>query len=215
MSRLRLTLSALCLALALAGCAGTIKSAATPSGWQKLIREPDRKRLARLYSAWTRSLVEAKAGGSTEQLAALGPLVLPDGSVEGNFPAPGAYTCRTIKLGRRANGKGPLAAKNAPPLMLLEQVPCSIGADENAGVLTFIQAPGKQWLGGRLFPDDKRLVFLGSLALAGETGVRRYGADPDRDQVGVLRPMGENRWRLELPWPNWQSNLEVIEITPA
>ena len=40
-----------------------------------------------------------------------------------------------------------------------------------------------------------------------------YGQDTARDQVGVLERIGQNRWRLVLPWPRQDAKLELVEIT--
>ena len=66
-----------------------------------------------------------------------------------------------------------------------------------------------------LFPDGDRQVYLGALSLGSEGGLFAYNADAERNQVGVLRRLGERRWRLELPWPKWESTLDVIDIVPA
>jgi hypothetical protein len=58
------------------------------------------------------------------------------------------------------------------------------------------------------------MVFLGAPALRGEMWVMPYGADPERNAVGALRALGPQQWRLELPWPTWQSNLDLVELTP-
>ncbi|MEY2884557.1 MAG: hypothetical protein RL490_2281, partial [Pseudomonadota bacterium] len=123
-------------------------------------------------------------------------------------PAPGAYRCRDIRIGRREG-----MADTLPTLAVAAFQPCTIRLD--AGRLWLEQGPGMQRVAGPLYPDGDRLVFLGSMALAGEMAVMRYGADPDRNQAGVLRAIGERHWRLELPWPNWQANLHLIEIVPA
>ena len=72
-----------------------------------------------------------------------------------------------------------------------------------------------QRTGGLLYPDGDRLVYLGALSLANERSMFVYNADEDRNQVGVLRALGPKRWRLELPFPKWESTLDVVEITPA
>jgi hypothetical protein len=56
------------------------------------------------------------------------------------------------------------------------------------------------------------MVMLGALHLAAEGGRRRYGDDHERDLAGILRPLGPGHWRLELPWPRWQSRLMLVEM---
>jgi hypothetical protein len=206
---MRRSILLLCAVLPLAltaGCAGTI---AAPPPWQKIIREPDRKRLAGLHGAWTESLGEARAAGAGDAVAALGAVAQPDAVGAGPLPGPGDYRCRSLRIGGR---RGDVAGA-APPVVVAPAVPCRISAKD--GLLWLEQAQGPQRVGGTLFPDGDRLVFLGSMALTGEMGMMRYGADKERDQVGVLRSLGPALWRLELPWPMWQSDLAIIEIVPA
>jgi hypothetical protein len=59
------------------------------------------------------------------------------------------------------------------------------------------------------------MVFLGSLQLADERGVLRYGHDVERDLAGFVERIGPRRWRLILPFPHFESLLDVIEIVPA
>ena len=40
----------------------------------------------------------------------------------------------------------------------------------------------------------------------------RYGQTRERDQVGVLERIGDQRWRLALPWPKQEAKLELLEI---
>ncbi len=187
-------------------------SAATPrsQSWQENITGPDRKRLAGLWNAWTRSLNQAANAGQGAAIAALGPMAIVDAPGAGPPPPPGNYRCRSIKLGIRDDGA---PRPDAPALEMSQVFPCGITA--RAGLLWFEQGTGPQRIGGALYPDGDRMVFLGAKALAGEMGIMAYGSDAARDQVGVLRAIGDGRWRLELPWPMWQSNLEIIEIMPG
>ncbi|MBL7373056.1 DUF4893 domain-containing protein, partial [Escherichia coli] len=43
-------------------------------------------------------------------------------------------------------------------------------------------------------------------------GFPAYGAQPERDQAGVVERIGENRWRVVIPWPKQESKLDLIEI---
>ncbi|MFZ4690321.1 MAG: DUF4893 domain-containing protein [Polymorphobacter sp.] len=212
MMRRLIALSALLLPLA--ACGGDDSLVAAPSAkalraqsWQENIQERDRKRLAGLWSAWNRSLNEAAKAGDGAKVAALGDMAVPDAARAAPPPVPGSYRCRTIKLGVRDDGT---KRADAPAMDIAAFAPCTITA--RAGLLWFEQEAGAQRIAGTLYPDDDRLVFLGSKALAGEMGVMAYGADASRDQVGVLRAYADGRWRLELPWPMWQSNLEIVEI---
>ena len=58
-------------------------------------------------------------------------------------------------------------------------------------------------------------IFLGTLALGDEARPMPYGRDLRRDMAGFVERIGEARWRLVLPFPGFQSTLDVMEIVPA
>jgi hypothetical protein len=199
--------------------AGAPVVAAKPTSWQESATAADRKRLARLWEAWTHALAEVEASGETAALQALGPVVVPDSATmhantadrmaapaKGPLPEPGFYACRNIRLGQQDSKTG------APRVQSGEVRPCRITMQD--GTLWFEQDIGASRLGGRLYPGGDRMVFLGTTALPGEMGMMPYAADPERNAVGALRALGPAHWRLELPWPVWQSNLDLVDITP-
>jgi hypothetical protein len=63
--------------------------------------------------------------------------------------------------------------------------------------------------------DNARMLFLGAMALGDEAGRVRYGGDTARDMLGLFERVGPRRWRLALPYPAWESLLDVIELVPA
>ena len=65
------------------------------------------------------------------------------------------------------------------------------------------------------FPGQQRMVFLGTLQLGDEQRALQYGRDRERDMAGVVERIGDNRWRLVLPYPAFESTLDVIELVPA
>jgi hypothetical protein len=203
--RLALAL-ALTMAPVLAACATTPK----PPPWQLVILPADRRRLALLWDSWTRSMATADKAGDMPALAALGPMADPKAAIDAPLPGAGVYRCRSVRVGVRTDPLQP-GAPRGPAMLKAEPELCTISLRN--GQLWFEQGAGVQRVGGFLFADGDRLVFLGSMALPGETGFMRYGADADRDQVGVIRTLGPGLWRLELPWPMWQSDLQVIEIS--
>ncbi len=206
-----------CMALVLA--APALAQPAVTS-WQGRIRPEDRPRIAGLWNAWTRSLNQIETAGQGDALRVLGKVAVPPveplpGHREVrmttgpalSLPAAGTYRCRLLQLGARDDGW----ASMPPPLSIGDWGPCTLAPDRD-DTLQLKMAEGVQRIGGRVWPDGDRMVFLGALSLASENGRRAYGDDPDRDSVGVLRPLGPDHWRLELPWPQWQSNLMLVEI---
>ena len=61
----------------------------------------------------------------------------------------------------------------------------------------------------------RRQVFFGTLVLGDEIRALGYGRDATRDMAGAMERIGPQRWRLVLPYPRFESTLDVIELTPA
>jgi len=162
--------------------------------------------LGRLDQAWRLARAEAEDAGFAEQVEALGPLVDPNAAQAGRLqPAPGDYRCRTVKLGRRTEGQG--LAYVAYPYFR-----CSVELTPG-GDLILTKGSGSQRSRGLLYPHtDRQLVFLGTTAWGDETSWPAYGARAERDQIGVLERIGDQRWRLVLPWPKQEAKLELLEL---
>jgi hypothetical protein len=161
--------------------------------------------LGRLDQAWRLARAEAEDRGFADEVEGLGPLVDPNAGQAGRLqPAPGAYRCRTIKLGSR--GEGGLAYVAYPFFR------CTIELTPG-GDLVLTKATGSQRSRGLLYPDtDRRLVFLGAQAWGDETRYPAYGDNRERDQVGVFERIGSERWRLVIPWPRQEAKLEILEL---
>lgn len=179
--------------------------------WRAVAADGDATRLTRLDDAWREALSEARAGGFGKDLQALGALVDPNAGQTGRLqPPPGEYRCRTFKLGRMGEARGEAGTGYlAYPAFrcLVELTP--------GGDLILSKMTGSQRTRGLIYPDsDRRLVYLGAQAWgAGETGFPAYGEQPQRDQIGVVERIGDNRWRLVLPWPKQESKLDILELT--
>ena len=59
------------------------------------------------------------------------------------------------------------------------------------------------------------MIFLGTMVLGDEKRALEYGRDSARDMAGALERVGERRWRLILPYPRFESMMDVIELVPA
>ncbi|QYF86868.1 DUF4893 domain-containing protein [Brevundimonas sp. PAMC22021] len=175
--------------------------------WRTVARAADASLLGRLDQAWRLGRAEAEDAGFAAQVEALGPLVDPNAAQNGQLqPPPGAYRCRTIKLGRKVEGQG-LAYVDYPPFR------CTVELTPG-GDLVLTKTTGSQRTRGLLYPDgERRLVYLGAQALGDETGFPDYGDRNERNQIGVLERVGPNRWRLALPWPRVEAKLELLELT--
>jgi len=197
------------LCVALAGCdAQRPKSASqvAPTNWRVVATANDAARLHDWREAFISALNSARAKGHAAEIAKEGALLEPDAAIAGATLRPGDYQCRTIKVGT-PSGTGP-GYVAYPPFR------CRI-ADEGE-VASFAKLSGSQRPVGLIFTGDtRRQIFLGTLMLGDESRAIEYGRDPDRDMAGAIENVGPNRWRLILPYPRFESILDVIELVPA
>lgn len=191
-------------ALALAGCA-TTPQAPVATSIRAAATEPDRERLRNWREAFVFGLREARAAGHGAAIDREGALLRPDSALGGGIPN-GSYRCRVVKLGARSEGLLPFIAYPA--------FTCRVGQDGT--VQSFAKLSGSQRHVGTILPHDQlRSAFLGTLVLGDERRAAPYGADPERDLAGFVERIGENRWRLILPYPRFESLIDVIELVPA
>jgi hypothetical protein len=203
---------ALLTGASLAGGCASHREAASPvamatarPGWRSVVTDADAERLRQWRQAWTRALAAARTADVGATIAGEGPLLDPDAALPLQGPPPGAYRCRTIKIGARSAG-------------LLNYVPypwfdCRI--TNETGVLRFAKLNGSQRPVGIILPQtDKRMVFLGTLQLGDETNTLDYGRDKERDLAALVERIGERRWRLVFPYPYFESLIDVMELVP-
>jgi hypothetical protein len=169
--------------------------------WRVAITVADRKRLRNWRDAWMLALDQARADGKGAAVAGEGVLLDPDAGLENPIIPDGDYDCRTIKMGRKGATGETFAAYPAAS--------CRIAAGR------FVKLTGSQRPAGHLWPfDATRLIFLGAMGLADEPRALAYGRDDDRDMVGLIERIGPHRWRLVLPQPHWESQIDIIELVP-
>lgn len=215
MSRLPRSPALILLAgLVLAACASTPPPPPPPPGgsgalrdWRSIITASDRDRYNRRDSAWSPALQQAERQRGSGDLRGLGELIDPDAQRPSVAPPPGDYRCRTVKLGSQGGEEG-------LGYVVYGWFACRI--ETTASGLKFSKLTGSQRPAGLLFPEnDTQMVMLGSMSLAAEPPANSYGQRPDRDLVAVLERVGERRWRLVIPWPQAESNLDLIELVPG
>ena len=196
-------------ALALCGCSvyreATTTRLNTDNGWRPLITGEDADRLRTWRKAWDEALPEAREADAAA-IAAEGALFEPDQAQAKAMPPAGDYRCRIFKLGSQH-----------PLVKGFTAYPwgrCRVGA--GGEVEAYDKLDGLQRPHGLVFQNvDARSVFLGTLVLGDETAALRYGIDDTRDMVGYIERVADARWRLVLPYPHFESILDVIELVPA
>jgi hypothetical protein len=199
----------LALAASLAGC-NAIRQPATmisawTNNWRSVVTPADRARLRDWRAAFADGLAAARKSGHAADIAREGALLEPDAAIGGPI-ANGDYTCRITKLG--AKGSGLLDYVAYPAFR------CRVTADRDLQRLAKIG--GSQRVVGLIFPADAmRQVLLGTLVLGDERRALQYGQDATRDVAGYIERIGPARWRLIMPRPHFESQLDVMELVPA
>lgn len=195
--------------LALPACALLPKETVAPGSasadWRTVTTSSDRERLSDWRTAFTRALDQARKAGRSAEIDREGRLLEPDAAT-GPVPIPnGHYRCRVIKIGAKSPGLLDYVAYPA--------FQCRV--TQAGAVQHFAKLTGSQRHVGNIFRGDPlRQVFLGTLALSDETRAFQYGRDPDRDVAGWVERIEPNRWRLILPYPRFESTIDVIELIP-
>jgi len=178
---------------------------AASADWRQDATRFDQRRFARLDEAWAVALAGARGGRHGREIAALNGLADPRLHLVRPEPAPGDYRCRTVKLG------GPAALL---PYVAYGWFRCRVDLSPG-GDLTLKKLTGSQRTMGNLYPLGRtRLVYLGAEAWGDERPFR-YRQNPERDQVGAFERIGPRRWRLAMPFPQRESDLDVMELVPA
>lgn len=206
---------AMAAAVALSACASTAPvspglvtvSEEPEPAWMALISAEDRARLDRLPEIWDDALdaVPVRQRGAVLKEA---DLLVPRAARDHAAPPPGSYRCRLVRLGQPASRREPAVRSFADFF-------CYVRAEQGGG-LSFTKQTGTELPGGWLHPDgDRRMVLVGAMQrMAGDNSLA-YGAEPDRDLVGVIERVGPFRWRLVLPWRGERAGVDVYELTPV
>ena len=174
--------------------------------WRATATDQDQERIRGWYKSWQAALADARAKGFGADIDREGALLQPTAALPNPHLPAGDYRCRTIKLGTQ--GRGSLS------YVAYGWFRCRVAPEQGLSSLTKLS--GSQRPVGLIFPDNlKRQVFLGTLELGDEKMAVSYGSDRMRDMAGLVERIGDNRWRLVLPAPAYESLLDVIELAPA
>ncbi|MBE1525679.1 hypothetical protein GGC65_000135 [Sphingopyxis sp. OAS728] len=174
--------------------------------WRATATDQDQERIRGWYKSWQAALADARAKGFGGDIDREGILLQPTAALPNPHLPAGDYRCRTIKLGTQ--GRSGLS------YVAYGWFRCRVAPEQGLSSLTKIT--GSQRPVGLIFPDNlKRQIFLGTLELGDEKMAVNYGSDRMRDMAGLVERIGDNRWRLVLPAPAYESLLDVIELVPA
>ena len=164
----------------------------------RLLSDFDKGRLANFQKTESEALQEALRGDAAEVeilTSALSGKPLP---MDGNFDATGNWRCRVIKAG----------GDDTLPLVVYGWFKCKI-ADDGAGWFVS-KVSGSQRLTGRLYTKSAtELVFVGA-GHVNDDAPRKYGEDPEQDQVAIVTRRGEKKLVFAFPAPKFESKLDVM-----
>ncbi len=180
--------------------------------WRRVATPADRARLRGWRGAWVAALAQV----DPREIGHDSALFDPDRSLVDPLPPAGAYRCRTFKLGAH-DGAGPsFASSSWFACRIGAQAGSDAGPDAGANVVSLVKLDGSQRPVGKIYADtDARAVFLGTMELGDETRPMRYGHDVNRDMAGLIERIGAQRWRVVLPYPRFESVLDVVELVPS
>lgn len=174
--------------------------------WRAVATPEDRERLREWRSAFTQALAAARASGHGDEIAEQGVLLDPDAALGPPRIANGDYRCRVIKLGAKSPGMLDYVA--------YPYFACRVRQENE--LQGFAKLTGTQRQVGLVFPGDQlRQVFLGTLMLGDEARPMQYGVDRERDVAAFVERIGPNRWRMVMPSPHFESQVDVMELVPA
>ncbi|HXS50445.1 MAG TPA: DUF4893 domain-containing protein [Sphingomicrobium sp.] len=177
------------------------------TAWKEVATDDDRQRLADWRTTFVAALDDAKKAGFSAEIAREGVLLEPDAALGAPAIPDGMFRCRIIKIGAKPESGSRHYASNAPFLCRVKPF---------RGLDRFNKFGGQQRYVGLIFPGDAvRQVFLGTLVLGDETRALQYGSDELRDVAGYVERIGPGRWRLIMPKPHFESQLDVMELVPT
>lgn len=176
------------------------------AAWKEVATAEDKERLREWRSTFVAAVGAARKGGHASEIAREGALLEPDAALGGATIPNSMFRCRVIKLGGKTETN--LSYVSYPAFT------CRVKAERD--LQRFNKFNGSQRYVGLIFPFDSiRQVFLGTLVLADERRALQYGQDETRDIAGYVERIGPNRWRLLMPKPHVESQLDVMELVPV
>jgi hypothetical protein len=177
------------------------------TAWKEVATADDRQRIADWRTTFVAALDDAKKAGYSAEIAREGVLLDPDAALGPPAIPNGMFRCRIIKIGAKPDSGSRHYVSNPPFLCRVKPT---------RGLQRFNRFGGAQRYVGLLFPGDAvRQIFLGTLVLGDETRALQYGQDELRDVAGYVERIGPNRWRLVMPRPHFESQLDVMELVPV
>lgn len=167
------------------------------------VTEGDASKLDNMFISRTRGLAAALEGESAADREVVSGLFESGLAQAEEELLAGTFQCRTIKMG------------GISPLVVYDWFQCEIQPEE--AVYTIRKVTGSQNFFGILEPYGAVWTYQGAGTYGYEEELRFYGDDEERNQVGCLSAVtkGNQHFVLELPFPQFESFHDVIELRPV
>ena len=179
---------------------------AAPASAQETIRPADAARLQGYTTAIGDALIEALAGGSAADVAALTKALSGKPDIAFDETLAGKWKCRTIKLG------------GLNPLVVYTPFDCQF--DIAGGGFSFEKLTGSQRTKGTIQLRDGRAIYVGVGYVRGQTppAYKDLPAEFTSDgsiqtQIAVFARISNTRARLLFPSPAVESAFDILELT--
>ena len=192
--------------------AGLLLLAAAAAGpqaetqWPEQATAADAARLDR----WEEALEIGRAGvvGTVDgaELVERAPLFETGAALNNSDIPQGLYHCSITKLDGNPDG--------GLPYIAYSPFKCRV-VDQN-GRKHFTKLTGSQRTIGWIDKvNKKQSAYLGTLIYHYEDTLVSYGQTAKRDQAAVVQRIGPKRWRMVFPFPEYESKVDVMELTPT
>jgi hypothetical protein len=186
------------IAVLLAACVLPAVGRAESDLLDRTLSAADKERLAAYDTVRRQAIDGARKGGEPDQVALLDAILAGTPQPLRGESLLGDYRCRVAKL------------DGVLPLVVYDWFRCAIDEDDLGYRL--VKLTGSQRLTLHFVDDgESRLVAYGAGHYADEPP-RAYGADPERDTVGVLVKAEGGRYRVEFPLPRVESRFDILEL---
>jgi len=192
--------------LFLLASSATVDAPHPESQWRELATEADVKRLER----WEEALKIGREGvlrsGDRAEIKKRNPLFETSAAMPDSKIPAGLYNCSITKLDGNADG--------GLPYIAYPSFKCRVTVDENGR--HFAKLTGSQMAIGWIYEVGTRhSIFLGTMMYGYENSLTPYGQSKERDQAAMVQRIDSKRWRMVFPFPHYESQVDVMELTPA
>lgn len=162
----------------------------------KILSTFDKERLANFDKTRSEALSEGLRGAPEEVEILTNALDGKPMTIASGFDLTGNWKCRVIKVG------------GLLPLTPYGWFKCRVSDDGSGWYLEKVS--GSQRVTGRFYTESEtRLVFVGAGHVNNDPP-RKYGDDPEENQVAVVTRLGPDKVVLEFPAPQYESKLDVL-----